>query len=51
MYLCTLFTEDLGPTGIDGSSSCVSKHAGSWDESLERWSHNTVGEESFAMAA
>jgi hypothetical protein len=26
----------LGPTGIDRLNDCVCKHAGSWDESLER---------------
>ena len=33
---CELFFEYMGPTGFDRLSDSGCKHAGSWDESLER---------------
>ena len=41
----------MGLTGIDRMREGVSKHAGSWDESLERWSYILLGENTYAMAA
>jgi hypothetical protein len=31
-----LFFENMGPTGFDRTCNDVCKHAGSWDESLDR---------------
>ena len=41
----------MGPTGFDRMLETAYKHAGSWDESLERWSYNILGESNYAMAA
>ena len=41
----------MGPTGFDRMRNNVCKHAGSWDESLERQSYNILGESNYAMAA
>ncbi len=41
----------MGPTGFDRMSGYVCKHAGAWDERLDQYFHNLLGESNYAMAA
>jgi len=45
------FIDLLGPTGFDRKRSAMCKHAGSWEESLERYSLIVDGENNYALAA